>query len=167
MRGMVFAVCTSPVGGIPKFPQSEALVGEHGLVGDYHNRPLRPSYSKPGTKKPNEWHISLLAEEVIRYLNTKRKDTLAGMKELLAGSLGENITTQYLWDLSSIPNGSRIKIGSGLVLEVVEPMTPCKVIGTLHPQLVKEIYGIRGLYAKIISGVGTAIKPHDSIEIVY
>ena len=46
MQGTIAAVCTSPVGGIPKYSQVVATIAERGLLGDHHNRRERWSYKR-------------------------------------------------------------------------------------------------------------------------
>jgi MOSC domain-containing protein YiiM len=108
--GTVIAVNVNPRSGIPKYHQERrVLVGECGLVGDYHNRPIRESFRNPGTFKKNLWHLSLLAQEVLGLLN---QDTaLEGMQVLLPGSLGENITVSHLGDLADVADGTIFAIG--------------------------------------------------------
>lgn len=161
MRGKVVAVCISPDAGIPKHASSTPVcVGRFGLEGDYHNREMRPSFSKPGTFKPNaDRHITLVAHEVIEDLN--RELGLA----LGPGSLGENITTQGLGDLSDIPDGAEILIGDKILLRVVEQNQPCRNLAPLHRLLVKKIYGRRGLLCAIEEGVGVVISSDTTIEV--
>ncbi len=141
-----------------------AVLGSWGFVGDYHNRAMRPSFSVPGTLKPNiDRHVSLLAIEVIDSLNTE-----LGL-DMRSGTLGENITTRGLGDLSHIADGSRLVIKNSLdtelaILRVIEQNQPCKNLHSKHRLLVKKIYGRRGLLCVIERGVGKRICRNDSIE---
>jgi len=168
MRGRISSVNIRAFEGphsVGKEPQpSGAVLGQWGFVGDHHNREMRPSFSKPGTFKPNtDRHVSLLALEVINSLNME-----LGL-EMSSGTLGENITTHGLGDLSYISNGSRLIIKNSLecqlaILRVVEQNQPCKNLYSQHRLLVKKIYGRRGLLCVIESGIGKRICRYDSIE---
>jgi MOSC domain-containing protein YiiM len=161
MKGNIISVCVSPDPGLPKYPSSSVVVGRFGLEGDYHNREMRRSFSKPGTFKPNvDRHITLVAYEVIENLNQELDIMLA------CGSLAENITTKGLGDLSGVPDGARIVINDDIVLRVVEQNQPCKNLMPLHRLLVKKIYGRRGLLCAIEQGIGKRIASGDAIEVM-
>ncbi|HWP61434.1 MAG TPA: MOSC domain-containing protein [Candidatus Paceibacterota bacterium] len=159
MRGIVSAVCISANGGIPKYPQQVVTVDKFGLVGDYHNREMRPSFSMPGVMKANIRHITLVGKEALSAVNTK-----LGL-ELGAGSIGENILTEGLGELSEVHDGATIRFQRGLVLTVVEQNEPCSNLRPLHRLMVKTIYGRRGLLCSIVDGVGTTVLPGDWIEV--
>ncbi len=160
--GGIVAVCTSPKGGIPKFPQSKVQIGQWGFEGDFHNREMRRSFSKPGLFKTNvDRHITIVGFEVIEDLNRELDLTL------VPGSLGENITTKGLGDLSEIKDKTILQIGQeGILLRVIEQNQPCHNLAPLHRLLVKKIYGRRGLLCAILSGVGKTLEPNLPI-IVY
>ena len=94
----ILAVCTSEKTGVQKqaVPRAEILL-EHGLRGDAHAR---------------DWHrqVSLLAEESIDRMRAK------GL-ELAPGAFGENLVTRGL-DLTTLPVGTQLRIGSAILLEV-------------------------------------------------
>lgn len=169
MRGRIFSV------NILAFrrghhPQKEivpcATLGRWGFEGDYHNSEMRPSFSKPGTLKPNvDRHITLLAMEVVDALNAE-----LGL-QMRPGTLGENITTADLGDLSDIPDGSRLRIRNRLgvelaMLRVVEQNQPCKNLSPVHRLMPKRIYGRRGLLCAIERGTGSILMPQDTIEVI-
>jgi hypothetical protein len=151
-------------------PQKEmvrcAWLGKWGFEGDYHNREMRPSFSKPGTFKPNiDRHVTLLAREVVDALNSE-----LGL-QMRPGTLGENITTDGLGDLSTIKDGSCLRIcnrlgGELAVLRVVEQNQPCKNLSPVHRLLPKKIYGRRGLLCAIESGTGNILMPNDTITVL-
>lgn len=160
-KGQIVSINISGTGGIPKNPIPMAHVGMWGLVGDYHNRQMRRSFSKPGTFKPNtDRHLTLLAQEVLTDLNRELLLSLKG------GSLGENITTKGLGDLSKIPDGSRLRIGTQVVLRVTEQNQPCMNLYPVHRLLVKRIYGRRGLLCTIEEGVDESIFVGDKIQLI-
>jgi MOSC domain-containing protein YiiM len=109
--GRVVQVATSP-GGVPKLPVPSAHVGRLGLEGDLHNDleghggPLRA--------------VSLLAIEAIRRV-------AAEGNPIAPGTTGENVTTESI-ELGALPYGTRLAIGSELVIELTSPANPCKNI---------------------------------------
>lgn len=158
--GRIVAVCTSPNEGVPKWEQTEVELAEFGFKGDYHCKPMRRSFSKPGTEKPNtDRHITIVAKEAVDAVNEK-----LGL-QLGIGALGENLLIEGFGDLSDIIPHTEIVIHPGLILKVVEQNQPCKNLVHYHPHLVKEIYGRRGLLCKVVLGVGKIIKPGDPITI--
>ena len=159
-KGRVVAVCTSNKPGIPKHQRKSARVAKFGFAGDFHCKEMRRSFSSGGLKPNTDRHISLLAQEVIDALNKELTVSL------LPGSLGENITTSGLGDLSDIPDGTLIHIGSSLVLRIMQQNDPCKVLQPLHKKMVKTIYGRRGILCSVVSGIGSHIYPNDVIVLV-
>ncbi|MDO8407838.1 MAG: MOSC domain-containing protein [bacterium] len=159
--GFITAVCTSPVGGVPKYPQEQVQVGLHGLVGDYHNRELRPSHNKSrlGVLMPNnDRHITMVAEEVYASLNAELGTALK------AGDFGENILVKGMDNLGDIPSDARLMIDDGLVvLRVTEQNDPCKNLSPYHRLLVKKVYGRRGLLCAIKFGRSCFLRPGLSI----
>lgn len=156
--GKIVAVCTSPNEGVPKYPQDQVVVADYGFQGDYHCKPMRRSFSKPGTEKPNnDRHITIVAKEAIDTVNQK-----LGL-QLGIGALGENILTEGLGDLSEIIPHTRILTSSAVVLMVVEQNQPCKNLVPYHPRFVKEIHGRRGLLCIVNDGIGIIIKPGEEI----
>ena len=159
--GRVIVVCTSPVEGVPKYVQPEATIAEFGFEGDYHCRPLRPSFSQPGTFKPNtDRHISIVAKEALDAVNAKLELALQ------PGSLGENILTEGLGDLGDVVEGACIEIGSGIQLVVTAQNNPCINLRPYHHFLIRTIYGRRGLLCAIKQGVGRVVRAGDMIAIL-
>jgi MOSC domain-containing protein YiiM len=163
----ILSINTKPDGGIYKRMRPEgAVLEQFGFRGDHHNREMRPSFSKPGTMKPNtDRHVTLLAMEVIDELNLDLD------LQMIPGSLGENITTVGLGDLSNIKDGSLLiirnwAIGTELArLRVIEQNAPCKNLAPIHRLLVKKIHGRRGIACAIESGVGHRLIFRDRIEV--
>lgn len=164
MLGTIAAVCTSPLGGIPKFQRPSAKVGTWGLEGDYHNRKFRKSFSKPGKKKPNiDRHVLLVSEEVEHALGHH----LLGRK-LEPGKLAENITTRGLGDLANVRPHSLVIIDGGrVVLRVVQQEKPCKHVTKAYGLVFsRAIRGRRGIMCSIVRGTGQKIGPDLPIEII-
>lgn len=163
--GKIVAVCTSPMDGVPKYPQEEVIVAEYGFKGDYHNRKMRPSFSKPGTLKPNiDRHLSILSKEAIDSVCAELNI------QLEVGTLGENILTDGLGDLSDVRPDTRILIGSEVYLLVTGQNKPCKKVAGYHPHFNATIYSPerqrRGLLAAVEFGVGCIVRPGDPITVL-
>ncbi|MEA2621095.1 MAG: hypothetical protein QOH61_5 [Chloroflexota bacterium] len=106
--GRVLSVNVSP-GGLPKLPIERAWVGRMGVEGDRHNDdtdhggPLRA--------------VCLFGIEIIERLQSEGHP-------LVAGSVGENLTTTGI-EWSTLPAGTRVRVGERLLLEIVKPAMPC------------------------------------------
>ena len=161
MHGTIVAVCTSPQGGIPKYPHTRAVIGRWGFVGDFHNREMRRSFSKPGTMKPNtDRHLTLVAAEVLEELGRECLGNPLG-----PGMLAENITVRGLGDLSDVPDGAEVLIGSAVELRVVEQNSPCGNVRRAYGlEFYERVQGRRGLLCAIERGAGCIIVPDDPIE---
>ena len=104
-EGAVVAVCVSETKGVPKQVVGSArLVESHGIDGDAH---------------AGRWHrqVSLLAEESIAKMRAKGLD-------VGPGAFAENITTRGL-ELPSLPIGTRLGVGSDVLLEVTQIGKEC------------------------------------------
>lgn len=155
--GTIAAVCISAEGNVPKYPQTEVVVGEYGFIGDIHAGPTRIS-RRTGQPKFNDRQVSFVAQEVLDTLNEKLGILLR------PGDLGENVTTQGLGDLSNLMPGTRIIAGDAL-FEVTEQNDPCKNLMRYHRLLVKESYGRRGILAIVVQGTDIPLRPGDGIAI--
>jgi MOSC domain-containing protein YiiM len=154
--GRVVAVCTSPAGGVPKYPQEHVAIGTLGAEGDYHAGPIN-RHKKTGDPEPNRRQLTLVAEEVIEELNAR-----LGI-ELKPGDLAENVLISGLGDLSHLEEGDRLALGLDVVVEVTAQNRPCSVIEVYHPRLVEELTGRRGVAAVVVSP-GT-VRPGDRCSI--
>ena len=106
--GTVVAVCMRKEKGVPKHPQSEVVIGEYGVEGDYHAGPMRTRSS--GDVEPNRRHVTLVAKEVFDDLNRELGT------DIPAGGFGENILVEGLGDLSDIQEGALLSFSSGVEL---------------------------------------------------
>jgi len=165
MTGIIVAVCTSSQGGVPKYPQDQVTLTSFGFAGDYHCKPMRESFSKPGTQKANtDRHITIVGKEAIDAVNAKLGITLG------IGALGENILTEGLHDLSNVVPHTTIRIGESEAFQlvefrVVEQNQPCHNLVHYHRHFNKEIYGRRGLLCAVVRGEGVIIRANYTISI--
>jgi len=153
--GKVVAVCMRKEKGVPKFPQSEVIIGEYGVEGDYHAGPMRTRSN--GEVEPNRRHVTLVAKEVFDDLNRQLGT------DIPAGGFGENILVAGLGDLSDIGEGTILSFSSGVELEVTGQNDPCKNLMVYDNQVPKRAYGRRGLLT-VVRTTGR-LKPGDSITV--
>jgi MOSC domain-containing protein YiiM/GNAT superfamily N-acetyltransferase len=109
--GRVLQVNVSP-GGVPKLPVERAWVGRLGLDGDAHHH----ATVHGGPHRA----VALLGIEAIQRVQ-------ADGHPIEPGSVGENLTTSGI-ELARLPVGTRLAVGSQLVLELSAPANPCDVI---------------------------------------
>jgi MOSC domain-containing protein YiiM/GNAT superfamily N-acetyltransferase len=109
--GSIVQVNVSP-GGVPKTPVPEAYVGLLGLSGDAHHAQTEHG----GPRRA----VCLMGIEAIGRV-------AAEGHPIAPGTSGENLTTEGL-ELSLLPLGSRLAIGTQVVLELTKPTSPCRTI---------------------------------------
>lgn len=153
--GRVVAVCKSPNHGYPTYPQERVVVGPQGIDGDAHSGPMRASFTNPGTQKPNDRPISLVAQEVIDELNHRFH------LDIQDGDFNEQIKVRDIGDLSDTQIGDRVIFGSGVILEVTDHAFPCQrlqahnnsslLIGALTGRRESgEIFTRRGILTRVL-----------------
>jgi MOSC domain-containing protein YiiM len=154
--GTVVAVCLRKEGGVPKFPQSEVVVGEYGIEGDWHSGPMRTRSN--GEVLPNTRHVTLVAKEVFDDLNRELGT------DIPHGGFGENILVEGMGDLGTIAGGDVLRFSSGVELEVTGQNDPCKNLMVYHNQVPKKAYGRRGVLT-VVKTTGR-IRPGDTLEVL-
>ncbi|MCR3922272.1 MAG: MOSC domain-containing protein [Firmicutes bacterium] len=140
----IVAVSVSVEKGMRKTNVSEAtLQTEHGIVGDAH---------------AGKWHrqVSLLAQESIKKMQDK------GLT-VDAGDFAENITTEGI-DLPVLPIGTKIRVGSDVLLEVTQIGKVCHDRCAIYYQAGDCVMPKEGIFTRVLAG-GT-VYPHDEITIV-
>ncbi len=143
MGGVVVAVCVSETKGVPKQDVGRARAVEgHGLERDAHAGP---------------WHrqVSLLAEESIEKMRARGLD-------VGPGSFAENLTTRGI-DLVSIPVGTRLRVGQGVVLELTQIGKECHTGCAIFQQVGECVMPREGVFAKVLRG--GEIETGDAIEV--
>lgn len=142
LHGEILSVSLNPRRGIPKFPQPEIeLLADHGVNGDRH----------AGSRSRQ---VSLLEQEVLSSLSD------LGMP-VGPGVLGENLLVQGL-PFARLATGDRLRVGADVLLEVVEPRTPCKQLTPVDPRLPEAIVGRAGILCRVLQG--GRLRPGDRIE---
>ena len=152
-EGRVLQVSVSP-GGVPKLPVERAWVGRLGLEGDAHREdtvhggPLRA--------------VCLFSIEAIERLQAEGHP-------VEPGSVGENLTTTGV-EWSTLPSGTRARIGDELLIELLAPAMPCdtqrpnflrgqinRISSVLHPSDSR-------MYARVLRE--GEVRPDDPIEVL-
>lgn len=141
----VEAVCISEKKGIVKREQIEATLKEEwGIENDAH---------------AGKWHrqVSLLAGESIDTV----KEVLPTLKK---GAFAENIITRGI-DLTALRIGDRLRIGTGVVLEITQIGKVCHNDGCAIKKATGDcIMPREGIFSRVITG-GT-IKANDAIQLL-
>ncbi len=124
---------------------SVEIIEDYGIVGDAH---------------AGKWHkqISLLAMESIERFNNE-----SGFN-VKAGEFSENITTEGIDILTSIPIKSVIKIGRDVVLEVTQHGKKEKEGCPIFARVKKCMLPLEGIFAKVLKG--GVVKVGDPIRIL-
>jgi MOSC domain-containing protein YiiM/GNAT superfamily N-acetyltransferase len=141
-------------GGVPKLPVASARVGWLGLEGDGH----REATVHGGPHRA----VCLFAIEAIRRV-------AAEGHPIEPGSAGENLTTEG-FELSTLPVGTRLRVGREVLLELSAPDDPCKTIAGAFSDGRFARISILGhpadsrMYARVLAeGV---VSPGDPIEVL-
>ncbi|BAF60803.1 MAG: MOSC domain-containing protein [Pelotomaculum sp.] len=142
--GIIRAVCISPEKGMRKKDVGEGLLIEgHGLANDAHAGP---------------WHrqVSLLGMESIEKMRAMGLD-------VGPGDFAENLTTEGI-DLTGLPLGTRLKIGSEAVGEVTQIGKECHTRCAIYYQAGDCVMPREGIFIRVLTG--GKVKAGDPIEII-
>jgi MOSC domain-containing protein YiiM len=140
----VIAVCTSETKGVRKEDiKSGMLKEEYGLEGDAH--------------ADSGWHrqVSLLALESIEKMRKMGY-------EVGPGDFAENLTCEGI-ELYTLPVGTKLKVGEGIVLEVSQIGKECHAGCAIFKLTGKCIMPKEGIFARVIKG--GRVKSGDKIEV--
>lgn len=144
MKAEVVAVSISREKGTRKENIPEGLLIEgYGFKDDAH---------------AGDWHrqVSLLAMESIGKIRAKGLD-------VGPGDFAENITTSGI-DLVSLPIGTRLKVGEGVLMEVTQIGKECHTRCAIYYQAGDCVMPREGIFTKVLKG-GT-VKKGDPIVVV-
>jgi MOSC domain-containing protein YiiM len=140
----VIAISISEKKGEKKVNLDQGTLREgHGLEGDAH---------------AGEWHrqISLLATESIARIQAK------GLA-VSAGDFAENITTEGI-ELWRLPVGTRLQVGSGVLLEVTQIGKTCHQRCAIFHQVGDCVMPREGIFAKVLTG--GIVSPGDRLAVL-
>jgi MOSC domain-containing protein YiiM len=137
----IHAISVSDTKGVRKGNvQSAVLLPGHGIENDAH----------AGT-----WHrqVSLLARESIEKMVEQGLD-------VGPGDFAENITTEGI-DLTALPVGGRLRLGSDVLVEVTQKGKECRDRCAIYYQAGDCVMPREGIFVKVLTG-GT-VSPGDPI----
>lgn len=142
-NGRVIAICISKNKGTAKTEVPAAT--------------LKPDYGIEGDAHAGNWHrqVSLIALEKIEEFRKRGAD-------VDFGAFGENIIVEG-FDLSSLPVGTRFKIGDAL-LELTQIGKECHTHCAIYHQVGDCIMPREGVFTKVVEG--GEIKAGDEIEMI-
>jgi MOSC domain-containing protein YiiM len=141
----IIAVCKSENKGTKKVAASEGIFREnYGLIGDAH------------ADCCSHRQVSLLARESIDKMRA------LGL-EVGSGDFAENLTTEGI-DLVSLPPGTRISIGKGVILEVTQIGKECHGGCAIFREVGKCVMPKEGVFARVICGGSISIDDPIKIE---
>jgi len=143
-RGKVVAVCISKEKGVRKEDIGKCrLLTEFGLENDAHGGP---------------WHrqVSLLALESIQKM-------IAQGLQVGPGDFAENICTEGL-ELTQLPVGTRLRIGSDSLLEVTQIGKVCHTRCAIFYQAGDCVMPREGIFARVLRG--GEIQVGDAIDVL-
>lgn len=144
MTGKIVSINISDKKGVRKRPVKEVEIKtEYGMEGDAH--------------ASSEWHrqVSLLALESIK----KMQDIGLDVKP---GDFAENITTEGI-DLLSLPIGTQLTIGDGIMVEVSQIGKECHTRCAIFYQAGDCVMPKEGIFVRVLKG--GKIKEGDVIEV--
>jgi len=141
----ITAVCKSKRKGTKKQIVAEGIFKEeYGLVGDAH------------AASDTHRQVSLLAIESIAKMHNLGLD-------LGPGDFAENLTTEGI-ELVSLPIGTNLSVGEGIILEVTQIGKECHTGCAIYHQVGKCIMPEEGIFVRVIRGglvrAGDPIKVH-------
>jgi len=141
----IVAVCRSDKKGVSKKPIDEGLFKEdYGLMGDAH------------AASDTHRQVSLLA------LASIEKMRRLGL-EISAGDFAENLTVEGL-DLVSLPIGTRLAVGKGVILEVTQIGKECHTGCAILRQVGKCVMPKEGIFTSVVRG--GSVKAGDELKVV-
>lgn len=166
-KGVVTAVSRSAAHTMTK-PNQESihLVADLGVAGDAHQGSTVKHRSRVARdpNQPNLRQVHLIHSELHDELRSRGFD-------VLAGQMGENVTTRGL-DLLSLPTGSRLHLGPDAVVELTGLRNPCAQLDGIAQGLMEAVLGrdsegnlVRKAGVMAIVVTGGQVKPGDAITV--
>lgn len=163
----VLSVSTSPAHGFSKAPVPviELLQGL-GVAGDAHHGTTVKHRSRVARDptQPNLRQVHLLHAELL--------DELVGRGfTVAAGDIGENVLTRGL-DLLALGRGTRLRLGSTVVVEITGLRNPCAQLDRFQPGLMAatldrdadgKLVRKAGVMAVVLQG--GPVRPGDAIAV--
>lgn len=140
----IIAVCRSENKGTRKEAANEGVLRvDYGLVGDAH------------ADCCSHRQVSLLARESIEKMRRLGLD-------VGPGDFAENLTTEGI-DLVSLPLGTKVSIGEGVILEITQIGKECHNPCAIYRQVGDCVMPREGVFARVIRG--GVIRIEDPIKV--
>lgn len=155
-QGRVVAVCLRAGSGVPKYPQAQARIGQHGVDGDFHAGTMN-KHKKTGPPEPNHRQLTVVGAEAMALVSRRLGITLE------AGAIGENLLVEGLGDLADLRVGDVLQVGAEAVVRVTGQNVPCATLAVYHKDIVKALMGIRGVTAVVVTP--GLVKPGDVVTV--
>ena len=142
-QARIIAVCKSKKKGTRKETIAEGVLKKgYGLIGDAH------------ADCTTHRQVSLLAIESIDKMRSLGFD-------VGPGDFAENLTCEGM-DLASLPVGTRLSIGKGIILEITQIGKDCHTRCAIYRQIGKCIMPKEGIFAEVIRG--GSVRANDKIR---
>lgn len=149
-KGKVLSINVSEKKGTSKSSIKNAkLIKQFGIEGDAH------------AAKDYLRQVSLLASESIRKVQSCPKIKKTDFK-LKPGDFAENITTEGI-KLADLEIGDRLKIGTGIILEISKIGKQCHTHCEIFKKLGSCIMPKEGIFARVLQG--GILNTGDKIEV--
>jgi MOSC domain-containing protein YiiM len=147
MQGEIISINISKNKGTSKRPVPQAeLTPEQGVVGDSHGDPGPRQVSLMAQesidKQKRQW-----ADKVARHGAGEDQQRLADM--LVPGAFAENLTTRGI-DLVDCPVGTRLRVGTAVVLEVTQIGKECVRPCAIYYKMGDCIFPREGIFARVV-----------------
>jgi len=167
MGGAVSAVSRNGVYSFTK-PNRESitLLAGLGVEGDVHagTTVRHRSRMRRDPSQPNLRQVHLIHEELF-------DEVRAAGFEVMAGQLGENVTTRGI-DLLGLSTGTLLRLGDQAVVEVTGLRNPCLQIDGFQDGLLRQVVGrdadgavLRRAGIMSVVVTGGVVRPGDPVEI--
>ena len=143
-NGRIIAVCLSAAKGVQKRDVIRGVLEEdYGLVGDAH------------AAAGNHRQLSMLDK------SSADKMRAMGL-DINSGDFAENLTTEGM-DLYTLPIGTRLETGGGVVMKVTQIGKECHKGCVISQQTGQCVMPTEGIFVRVIRG-GT-VKAGDSLKV--
>jgi MOSC domain-containing protein YiiM len=104
-------------------------------------------------------HANAASNRQVLLADTESLDVLG----LPPGTIKENLTVEGL-DVMSLAVGTRLRLGTGVVLEIVSVCEPCFRMDEIRTGLKQELVGRRGMMSRVVQGGSISVGDAIAVE---